>query len=96
MAAPLSDSMRRRLEKEQEAYASHGGDDPDGAYPQLPDDQDQLAQKLDKLPTPPPDYPPAKYRSVPRDEDDDEDADERRRLGGDDVLDPEFDPDISK
>jgi 3-oxoacyl-ACP reductase-like protein len=37
MAAPLSDSMRRRMEKEQEAYAS---------------DQDSMAQKLNKLPTP--------------------------------------------
>ena len=41
MAAPLSDSMRRRLEKEQEAYDSHGAvaaDETDGAYPALPSD----------------------------------------------------------
>ena len=42
MAAPLSDSMRRRLEKEQEAYDSHGAvggaDETDGAYPALPAD----------------------------------------------------------
>ena len=44
MAAPLSDSMRRRLEKEQEAYAGHHGagggasDEADGAYPALPSD----------------------------------------------------------
>ena len=40
MAAPLSDSMRRRLEKEQEAYdgAVGGADETDGAYPALPSD----------------------------------------------------------
>ena len=41
MAAPLSDSMRRRLEKEQEAYDGHGAvaaDETDGAYPALPSD----------------------------------------------------------
>jgi hypothetical protein len=93
--------MRRRLEKEQEAYASHadtdGAADDDGdyaAYPQLPvdEDQDSMAQKLNKLPTPPPDYPPRtvdsgtdikkSYLSAGADEDEDDDADERRRLGG--------------
>ena len=39
MAAPLSDSMRRRLEKEQEAYDGAGvADETDGAYPTLPSD----------------------------------------------------------
>ena len=39
MAAPLSDSMRRRLEKEQEAYDGAGvADETDGAYPALPSD----------------------------------------------------------
>ena len=41
MAGPLSDSMRRRLQKEQEAYDGHGDggtDETDGAYPALPSD----------------------------------------------------------
>ena len=41
MAGPLSDSMRRRLQKEQEAYDGHGAggaDETDGAYPTLPSD----------------------------------------------------------
>ena len=54
MAAPLSDSMRRRLEKEQEAYdgAVGGADETDGAYPALPSDlleDEAMKQKVGYL-----------------------------------------------
>ncbi len=53
----LSDSMRRRLEKEQEALASPKPEAIAIAGPSAGDADDRLHEKLAGIPTPPPEYP---------------------------------------
>ena len=47
----LSDTMRRRLEKESEANG-----DPSVLYPGI-DDDEEMKRKVEQMPTPPPEYP---------------------------------------
>jgi len=102
--------MRRRLEKEQEAYAGHHGagggasDEADGAYPALPSDlaaDEAMKQKLEQMPTPPPHYPDIPSSSGDarnrrgKNYNDDGDADERQRLSGGEDDDYDVEPGVS-
>jgi len=101
--------MRRRLEKEQEAYdgAVGGADEADGAYPALPSDlleDEAMKQKLEQMPTPPPHYPDIPASGEARNRrgkgylgsvNDDGDAEERQRLSGEEEDDYEDEPGVS-